>query len=102
MILSKLLLIYAVTATKPNQAEVYFIRDITSQTVKIGKTTIGRAPARLKALQTGNPNVLTLYKTISAQTHKEAFVLEKNLHQKFSSSHYRGEWFKDTVIKELK
>ncbi len=97
MILSKIILVYATIATKPNQAEVYFIKDVASQTVKIGKTGINNSPQRLKALQTGNPNELVLVKTIPTQTHSAAFKLEKELHTKYSASHYRGEWFKDEL-----
>jgi len=100
MILSKILLVYVATISKPNQAEVYFIRDITAQTVKIGKTGLNNSPQRLKQLQTGNPNELTLLKTISTKTHADAFKLEKELHQKYSANHYRGEWFKDIITKD--
>ncbi len=97
MILSKIIFVYTTMVTKPNQAEVYFIRDSVAQTVKIGKTGINNAPQRLKQLQTGNPNQLTLVRTIPTKTHADAFKLEKELHQTYSNSHYRGEWFKDEL-----
>ncbi len=94
MILSKLIIVYTTLVTKPNQAEVYFIRDSVTQTVKIGKTGIHNSPNRLKQLQTGNPTQLSLVRTIQTKTHADAFQLEAQLHKKYANKHYRGEWFK--------
>ena len=93
MILSKVILVYTAMVTRPNQAEVYFIRDTISKTVKIGKTGHNGAPQRLKQLQTGNPNELVLVKTIPTSSHKEAFKLERTLHEDNKALHHRGEWY---------
>ncbi len=68
--------------------------DTASGLVKIGKTGANNTPQRLKQLQTGNGNTLTIVRTVQTKTHKDAYALEREMHDKYSSQHYNGEWFK--------
>ena len=71
---------------------VYFILDITSGAIKIGKAN--NIYERLPGLQTGNPNELVVLHYIECESVEDAFNLEKNCHDKFNHLHVRGEWFK--------
>lgn len=72
---------------------VYLIKETTSidKYYKIGCTRFNDVDRRLRQLQTGNPNSLSLehaYKTSAP------FKLEKMLHNRFSSLRCHGEWFR--------
>ena len=75
--------------TKTNgQGLVYFIHEEGDfKRFKIGYTT--RISERLLSLQTGNPDLLVVYKTIKNVTKKK----ETQLHQLFAQYRIRGEWF---------
>jgi hypothetical protein len=75
--------------TKTNgKGLVYFIHEEGDfKRFKIGYTT--RISERLLSLQTGNPDLLVVYKTIENVTKKK----ETQLHQLFAQYHIRGEWF---------
>lgn len=62
--------------------KTYFIR--CNDKVKIGRTQ--DVQRRLKALQTANPDTLTLLGYIEGD-------LERYLHNKFQKHHFRGEWY---------
>jgi hypothetical protein len=73
---------------------VYFIAenendDYGSLRVKIGRT--GDMQVRLRALQTGSPYELKLMGWIESDNDA---LLEQKLHQKYSTSRIRLEWFK--------
>jgi len=73
---------------------VYLIKDNDNGFYKIG---IARDPQkRLKELQTGNPNQLTIIETFLSEYSNK---VEKNLHRKYSYTKKEGEWF-DLSIKE--
>lgn len=65
---------------------IYCILDAANNACKIGFSA--NPKARLQQLQTGCPNLLTLYNTIPG-----TFQDEKTLHQRFSSNKLFGEWF---------
>jgi len=67
---------------------VYFIKDSNSGYIKIGRTN-GDIEGRLSQLQVGNPNELSVVKTIECDSH----VMEKQLHEQYAAHHIRGEWF---------
>lgn len=72
---------------------VYLIKETTSAETfyKIGCTRRDDVAKRLKQLQTGNPNELSLelsYKTSAP------FKLEKMLHNRFGGLRCHGEWFR--------
>ena len=62
--------------------KTYFIR--CNDKVKIGRTQ--DVQRRLEALQTANPDTLTLLGYIEGD-------LERYLHNKFQKHHFRGEWY---------
>ena len=67
---------------------VYFIHEEGDfKRFKIGYTT--KISERLLSLQTGNPDLLVVYKTIENVTKKK----ETQLHQMFAQYRIRGEWF---------
>ena len=72
---------------------VYLIKQTTSidNYYKIGCTRFNDVDRRLKQLQTGNPNELSL--VLSYET-GSPFKLEKMLHNRFSSLRCHGEWFR--------
>lgn len=63
---------------------------------KIGVTLDTSIEKRIRALQTGNPNIITL--VAKTGTIDNAYNIEKLLHEKFKSNRVRGEWF--TLTKE--
>jgi len=68
---------------------VYFIHD--GSYLKVGKSD--NPEKRLLQLQTGNPRVLTLLRSIKCASQKEGFALENSVHQKLKPYRCRGEWF---------
>ncbi len=66
---------------------IYFIQDQKTYAIKIGFTA-GNPLSRLDALQTGNPNKLSLLKSIDGD-----MGLESSLHEQFKESRINGEWF---------
>lgn len=67
---------------------VYFVEALSSGLIKIG---VARdAQARLRTLQTGSPEKLSLVAVI--RTH-DASGLERALHAEFRSARSHGEWF---------
>jgi len=74
-----------------NAGYVYFIHDATSDAVKIGWA---KDPfARLRDLQIGNPNNLTLAFCFATERNTERI-----LHKRFRNQHIRGEWFDESVL----
>lgn len=69
---------------------VYFIVCVDAPKCKIGFTK-GSIENRLRTLQTGCPNELAI---ICA--HPGTIDTERRLHERFSDSHIRGEWFRIT------
>lgn len=67
---------------------IYFIQDTLTCHIKIGFTD-GDPDARLRALQTGNPNPLVLLGTSQGDLEDE-----QDLHRRFSEWRVQGEWFK--------
>jgi len=67
---------------------IYFIQENTSFLIKIGYTN-GDGANRIKALQTGNPNTLTVLAEIPGTMEEE-----KQLHARFAADRVAGEWFK--------
>lgn len=71
-----------------NDNIVYFILDTYSNSVKIGYTTIKGLRKRLETLQIGTPYELKLLGALWGNQ-----KIEKQIHEQFSFSHIRGEWF---------
>lgn len=75
-------------------AFVYLIREISEKVkYKIGMTR-GTVEKRLKQLQTGNPNELTL---IDSYQTENPFYIEKMLHFKYNQKNVMNEWFDLTM-----
>lgn len=74
---------------------VYFILDLASNAIKIGKAN--DIDDRISTLQTGNPNLLSLIHYVECQTEEQSFYLEKKYHKIFKHLHLSGEWFKYDV-----
>lgn len=68
---------------------VYFIGQVGSSAVKIGKTR-GSPAKRMAQLQTGNPRSLYLKAYARLRDYDEA---EKYLHKKYGRKRIAGEWF---------
>lgn len=77
------------TSKMPNQGNIYLIEDTYSKLFKIGVTR-GDVKNRLKKLQTGNGNKLSLIKTY---TSNYPFKAEKLLHNRFREKKVLNEWF---------
>lgn len=75
---------------------VYFITD--GSYIKIG--IAASIPSRVKQLQTGNPNKLSVLYLIDVKSQKEALKIEQQYHNYFSSKRKLGEWF-DIKEKDL-
>ena len=82
------------TKKQTSNGLVYFIHmDNNTNVFKIGYTT--NLTSRLEVLQTGNPYLLTVYRTIENVPRK----LEARLHRHFHKHRIRGEWFAITPDK---
>jgi hypothetical protein len=66
---------------------VYFILEEKTNLIKIGSAI--NCAERLKTLQTGNPNPISLLHIIK----DKGLLFEKQLHRRFKKHHVRGEWF---------
>ena len=75
---------------------VYFITD--GNYIKIGMAA--SIPTRVKQLQTGNPNRLSVLYLIDAKTQHEAGKIERKYHELFKHKQKLGEWF-DITEKDL-
>lgn len=73
-----------------NKGFVYLIREGNSDYYKIGVTKKDNAQSRLKELQTGNANELTL---IAQFESNKPFRLESMLHKKYKHLNENNEWF---------
>lgn len=68
---------------------VYFIQKENEDIFKIGMTT--KSPEkRLASIQTGSPDELILYGSISSS---QPAKLEKEIHKKYKNHRIRGEWY---------
>jgi len=67
--------------------KVYFIKDLTTGKVKIGKSS--NPTSRLKTLQIGSSSELQIKKTIPG-----GIYLEQIIHKYFRHLRVKGEWFK--------
>ena len=81
-------------------AYVYFIQLGQSGPIKIG--VANDVDSRLMTLQTANPSKLTAIAKIGCKSKTDAYMLEKDLHRKFSHLRQKGEWFNPRLIKKLK
>ena len=69
-----------------NKNKIYFIQDLKTGLIKIGKSN--NPKLRLKTLQTGSSSELKLLKTISG-----GIYLEQIIHKYFNHLRKKGEWF---------
>jgi hypothetical protein len=74
---------------------VYFIRKSNRDVYKIGMTA-SYAEGRLKDLQTGSEEALTLYASIRCNSAHVAVQVERHLHTAFARQRMYGEWFSMT------
>lgn len=87
LVAARLVLLAEEEAERTTTSRVYFIQSGGAQ----GPIKIGRAEdvdARLRELQTGNPQKLTLLATM-----RGGRAAERTLHARFRTSRIRGEWF---------
>lgn len=79
---------------------VYFVREGSHGPIKIGYAS--QVSRRVGQLQTGNATALELLGWLVAESDTE---LERSLHETYSASRMRGEWFnitQDEVLEELR
>ena len=70
---------------------VYFLQGVSGGCIKIG-FTMNDPRKRMADLQTGSPVVLRIIHTVDAPRSAERWA-----HERFSSSHSHGEWFRPTA-----
>ena len=70
--------------------KVYLLQEGTTDYYKIGYTR-GSVNNRVKQLQTGASGEISIVNYFESEHAKK---IEKNLHNRFKSSHVNGEWFK--------
>ncbi len=70
---------------------VYFIQSVHGGDIKIGVTD--DLKARLRQLNTGSDEKLTIRGTLKYRTRKRMFEQEKYLHRKFAYLNTKLEWF---------
>jgi hypothetical protein len=75
---------------------VYFIRKANRDIYKIGMTG-SYAESRLKSLQTGSEEALTLCASIRCKSTHIATEIERELHSAFARQRLHGEWFNMTL-----
>ena len=84
--------------SKPKKYNLYAITDGTY--VKLGYSS--NIPARIKAMQTGHPEPLTLsWKYYTGTTESEAKRLETKLHRFCRNHKVRGEWFNSDCMAQV-
>jgi len=77
---------------------VYAISD--GRYVKIG---VSRDPySRIREMQTGHPNQLTLRWSTKTDCRRAAYSLERRLHNRLRRHKVRGEWFEMEVLEVLR
>lgn len=83
--------------TKKHRGYVYFIQGLCGGAIKVGYSV--NPEKRLKELQTGYPDTLTILLMIPGDE-----KIERHLHREFEASRLQGEWFRpdDLVIKRIK
>jgi predicted GIY-YIG superfamily endonuclease len=74
---------------------VYLIRAGNRGAIKIGVAV--NVARRMATMQTGNAFELKLLATIKCKSRDEAYILEKQLHEKFKRQRIRGEWFQGNI-----
>ena len=79
------------TLNSKQTTNIYFIKD-SSGLIKIGSAI--NVKKRLKTLQIGNPNKLSIIKIINNVNKSE----EIKLHKKFKKYRIKGEWFSDEIF----
>ena len=68
--------------------------------IKIGVSD--NPEGRLGELQTGNHGQLFLIAKFPLASRAEAFLMEKELHEKFKEYRLKGEWFKKGILRKFK
>ena len=82
------------------QEYIYFILNIDSNVVKIGRAK--DVLKRQRSLQVANPIELILLKTVQVNSSNEAKEKEKAFHNRFDNLRLLGEWFKyDEKLREF-
>lgn len=84
---------------RPNKItnqSVYLISSGSYQKIGIARC----ADSRLKQLQTGNPNTLSVV-SVYLPNNIDAFDIEQKLHQHFDARRVSGEWFDVNISEEL-
>jgi len=72
---------------------VYFIQSGTERKAPIKIGVAKNIERRLNALQTANPEKLTVIASIKCSNRLEAYNIESYLHRQLSNRKIRGEWF---------
>lgn len=78
-----------------NPGFVYIISDGTN--IKVG--VANNVNRRLKSLQTGNPNTLTLE---FSEYRNQPYKLETYLHQQLAKYRTKGEWYHGITVQEIR
>ena len=74
---------------------LYFIRMGRLGPIKIG--VAGNVKQRLKTLQTGNPEELSIITSVKCDSDMKTLDLERRLHKIYQRHRIRGEWFRGDI-----
>ena len=78
---------------------IYVIETKDKAYLKVG--VAGCVASRLKQLQTGNPQELSVVSTYEYETSEQAFKMEKIIHKKLKSKRITGEWFTNVLPSDI-
>ena len=78
---------------------IYIIGELRPKKLKIGRAT--NVTHRLRTIQTGHPEPLTIHYSFEVGDSFEAKTVEYNCHKKLQKQRYRGEWFNVSLKKAV-
>lgn len=78
---------------------LYVISQAQSDFCKVGITS--DVPARIRQLQTGNPEKIIILRVIVCKDEEQAKALEKAFHERYADFKAQGEWFAVNGIRVL-
>lgn len=77
---------------------VYFVKAGSGRNPPIKIGVAKDVEARIRLMQTGNPNKMRVVASIPFRSRKEAFDTEAALHKRFAGARREGEWFHGVSI----
>lgn len=78
---------------------IYVIQTEDEKYLKVGVAS--DCDSRLKQLQTGNPQKLSIISTYGYESNEQAFQMEKIIHKKLKGKRMSGEWFENVTLSDI-